>query len=311
MNDNTIGSLVPIYGIASPDLGCSCEHHAICGSLVYIEMLVRFKKRVVYSENYDCKTIMAAVWVTEGANRYVIGHVPENLSEYFHRLEGRIAQVYTIYHHSKDSNRMAFSKKNDGVCHAILVEKGVAWQPFAMEQTVGRPDVTNTVAVKASYFIYHDNAATEEFVEVGGNKHDNDHNDSSALSISPGGISRSTRTATTSSRIFNASNTAEGIVGLEKGAKPVAPQPGDYSYSGMHDQGPLPDLKQGGPMALLLRCVEGAKEYNNSFLTTLIEEEKEQKIKLTKSTMSSKTHSISSADSGGPSTKKEQNTKGW
>ncbi|KAG7363770.1 hypothetical protein IV203_031547 [Nitzschia inconspicua] len=126
MNDNTIGSLVPIYGIASPDLGCSCEHHAICGSLVHIDMLVRFKKRVVYSENNDCKTIMAAVWVTEGANRCVIGHVPENLSEYFHRLEGRIAQVYTIYHLSKDSNRMAFSKKNDGVCHAILVDKAIA-----------------------------------------------------------------------------------------------------------------------------------------------------------------------------------------
>ncbi|KAG7361460.1 hypothetical protein IV203_036561 [Nitzschia inconspicua] len=105
-----------------------------------------------------------------------------------------------------------------------------------MEQTVGRPDATNNVAVKATYFIFHDNAATEEFVEVGGNKHENDHNDSSALSISPGGISRSTRTATTSSRIFNASNTAEGIVGLQKGTKPVAPQPGDYSYSGMHDQ---------------------------------------------------------------------------
>ncbi|KAG7351924.1 hypothetical protein IV203_007972 [Nitzschia inconspicua] len=99
-----------------------------------------------------------------------------------------------------------------------------------MEQTVGRPDATNNVAVKATYFIFHDNAATEEFVEVGGNKHENDHNDSSALSISPGGIS-------------------------------------------------------------------------------LIEEEKEQKIKLTKSTMSSKTHSISSADSGGPSTKKSKTQK--
>ncbi|KAG7363924.1 hypothetical protein IV203_037126 [Nitzschia inconspicua] len=220
---------------------------------------------------------------SEGSNRCVIGHVPEKLSEYFHRLEGRIAQVYIIYQHSEDYNRMAFSNKNDGVCHAILFDKGIAWQPSAMEQTVGRPDATNNVAVKATYFIFHDNAATEEFVEVGGNKHENDHNDSTTLSISPGGISRSTRTATTSSRIFNASNTAEGIVGLQKGTKPVAPQPGDYSYSGMHDQGPLPDLKQGGPMALLLGCVEGAKEYNISFLTTLIEEEKEQTIKSTKS----------------------------
>jgi hypothetical protein len=47
MNDNTIGSLVSIYGIASPDLGCSCDHHAVCGSLVHIDMLVRFKKVAV------------------------------------------------------------------------------------------------------------------------------------------------------------------------------------------------------------------------------------------------------------------------
>ncbi|KAG7343947.1 hypothetical protein IV203_021955 [Nitzschia inconspicua] len=233
MNDNTIGSLVPIYGIASPDLGCSCEHHAICGSLVHIDMLVRFKKMVVYSE---------------GANRCVIGHVPEKLSEYFHRLEGRIAQVYTIYHLSKDSNRMAFSNKNDGGNHLQWNKQLVVQMPPILLSSKQR-------------------------------------------------------------RIFNASITAEGIVGLEKGTKPVAPQPGDYFYSGMHDQGPLPDLKEGGPMALLLGCVEGAKEYNNSFLTTLIEVEKEQKTKLTKSTMSSKTHSISSADSGGPSTKKSKTQK--
>ncbi|KAG7342829.1 hypothetical protein IV203_020773 [Nitzschia inconspicua] len=247
-NDNTIGSLVPIYGIASPDLGCSCEHHAICGSLVHIDMLVRFKKMVVYSENNNYKTIMAAVWVTEEANRCVIGHVPEKLSEYFHRLEGRIAQVSTIYHHSKDSNKMAFSNKNDGGNHPQWNKQLVVQMPPILLSSKQR-------------------------------------------------------------RIFNASITAEGIVGLEKGTKPVAPQPGDYFYSGMHDQGPLPDLKQGGPMALLLGCVEGAKEYNNSFLTTLIEVEKEQKTKLTKSTMSSKTHSISSADSGGPSTKKSKTQK--
>jgi hypothetical protein len=75
------------------------------------------------AENNNIKMIMAALWVTEGANRCVIGHVPEKFSEHFHLLEGRIAQVYTIFHLSKDANKMAFSNKNDGVCHAILVDK--------------------------------------------------------------------------------------------------------------------------------------------------------------------------------------------
>jgi hypothetical protein len=52
MNNNAIGSLVSIYGIASPDLGCSCDHHAVCGSLVHIDMLVRFKRMTLADGKY-------------------------------------------------------------------------------------------------------------------------------------------------------------------------------------------------------------------------------------------------------------------
>ena len=46
-------------------------------------------------------------------------------------------------------------------------------------------------------------------------------------------------------------------------------------YSGMHDQGPLPDLKEGGPLTLLTGCVKIAKNYNDEFLTQCIKEENE------------------------------------
>lgn len=55
------------------------------------------------------------------------------------------------------------------------------------------------------------------------------------------------------------------------------PQPGDDTYSGMHDQGPLPEMKEGGPMALLIGCVDAAKTFNNDFLTTAIQTEKLRK----------------------------------
>jgi hypothetical protein len=42
----------------------------------------------------------------------------------------------------------------------------------------------------------------------------------------------------------------------------------------MHDQGPLPELKEGGPIALLIGCVDAAKAFNNDFLTKAIETEK-------------------------------------
>ena len=45
----------------------------------------------------------------------------------------------------------------------------------------------------------------------------------------------------------------------------------------MHDQGPLPALKEGGPIAFLIGCTRLAKEHNDAFLTKCIEQEKEQK----------------------------------
>jgi hypothetical protein len=38
-----VGALVSIFGIASPSLGCTCEHHAVCGTVVHLDMLVRLK----------------------------------------------------------------------------------------------------------------------------------------------------------------------------------------------------------------------------------------------------------------------------
>ena len=49
MAQDFVGASVTIFGIDSPDLGCTCEHHAVCGSVVHLDMLVRFKKTLVLS----------------------------------------------------------------------------------------------------------------------------------------------------------------------------------------------------------------------------------------------------------------------
>lgn len=48
---------------------------------------------------------------------------------------------------------------------------------------------------------------------------------------------------------------------------PPKPQAGDEKYSGLHDSGPLPPPKEGGDMAILLHCVQQAKQLNDQFLT--------------------------------------------
>ena len=47
MGDTAVGVSVPVFGILSPDFGCSCEHHAICGTNTYLDMVVRFKTTIV------------------------------------------------------------------------------------------------------------------------------------------------------------------------------------------------------------------------------------------------------------------------
>ena len=59
-------------------------------------------------------------------------------------------------------------------------------------------------------------------------------------------------------------------VGLPEGVKAEKRPAGDESYSGIHDQGPLPPLREGGSMALLLQCAQQAKAFNDEYLTEVI-----------------------------------------
>jgi hypothetical protein len=54
----------------------------------------------------------------------------------------------------------------------------------------------------------------------------------------------------------------------------MQPQAGDYSYSGMHDDGTIPAPLEGGVMSQLIACVQKAKQTNDEYLTGIIQEEK-------------------------------------
>ena len=58
--------------------------------------------------------------------RCIVGHVPEEFQHLFGHLEGRVAQVTTIYANSEDRNKNAYSTSKDGVCIASLVDNPVA-----------------------------------------------------------------------------------------------------------------------------------------------------------------------------------------
>jgi len=74
-------------------------------------------------ENNQDTCIMGAYWVSEGADRCLIGHVNEGLKDLFPALDGRLAQVTEIYAHSANARKAVYSDRHNGVCFAMLVDK--------------------------------------------------------------------------------------------------------------------------------------------------------------------------------------------
>jgi hypothetical protein len=71
--------------------------------------------------------------------------------------------------------------------------------------------------------------------------------------------------------------TQPACLGLSEGQLPAKPEAGSFVYSGMHDQGPLIPPREGGEMAQLLGCVQAAKQFNDEYLTSILEDEKKVK----------------------------------
>jgi hypothetical protein len=67
---------------------------------------------------------MVAYWVTEGADRCIVGRIPFAYRGHFSRLDGRLAQVCRILPFRtkfQPGGRTEYSVKYQGVMHAFLI----------------------------------------------------------------------------------------------------------------------------------------------------------------------------------------------
>mmetsp|Transcript_26753 Transcript_26753/g.63807 ORF Transcript_26753/g.63807 Transcript_26753/m.63807 type:complete len:169 (-) Transcript_26753:67-573(-) len=147
------------------------------------------------------------------------------------------------------------------------------------------------VGITATYCICDNNATNESHnsssgIEGGAQQDDDTPPPSAAASTSVSYFDSNGTTTTTTTN--GDQETVEGETknerlrfGLPVGVdadKPGKPEPGDVSYSGMHDQGPLPRLnEERGPMYVLLNATRAAKTFNDQFMTEMIQKEKEKK----------------------------------
>jgi hypothetical protein len=77
-------------------------------------------------------------------------------------------------------------------------------------------------------------------------------------------------TTTTSTTTVSSSKKEEDVVVVVDDVVPTKPPAGSFTYSGMHDQGPLVSPREGGDMAILIACCEDAKAHTDEYLTQVI-----------------------------------------
>ena len=97
---------------------------------------------------------------------------------------------------------------------------------------------------------------------------------SDACNLSEQMIDEQDQTDTITKQLFDASNCPAATIGLPSSVEPTKPEPGDFTYSGVHDQGPLPLPKEGGKFAQIIGFVNAAKNASDKYLTEVIENEK-------------------------------------
>lgn len=75
---------------------------------------------------------MAVYWVTEGADRCIVGRLPHCYQRFHSRLHGRLAQVYRILPFRSTfqlGGRTEYSVKYKGVMHVALIGTSIGDVP--------------------------------------------------------------------------------------------------------------------------------------------------------------------------------------
>ena len=117
------GIVVQIVGTMMDTNGRSCEEHAVCGSVLEEDMVVRLRRVQVLVEGME-ETAIACIWVTDGVDRCRVGFLMHHMVAHAMRYDGALAQVTRVY--SGDSaecnsaeRRMFHAKR--GCCDATII----------------------------------------------------------------------------------------------------------------------------------------------------------------------------------------------
>ncbi len=86
-----------IVGTVAGNQGHTCEEHTInCGKVLEEDVVVRLRKVQVVVDRRE-KTVIAAVWVTDGINRCRVGFLKHHMVQHAAHFNGVLAQVTRVF----------------------------------------------------------------------------------------------------------------------------------------------------------------------------------------------------------------------
>ncbi len=117
------GIVVEIVGTEMGCQGRSCEEHAVCGSVLEEDMVVRLRKVQVVVEGQE-ETAIACYWVSDGIDRCRVGFLMRHMVVHARRYDGALAQVTKVFSAdefqcNREERRLFYSKR--GCCQATII----------------------------------------------------------------------------------------------------------------------------------------------------------------------------------------------
>jgi hypothetical protein len=121
MAHHPTGIAVDIVGIEASDCGRCCEEHAICGSVLVEDAVVRIRKVQIHVDGVE-ESALAAYWISNGIDRcHAVGFFQCHLVKHWKEYDARIAQVVNFYKDSESETKWKKNHKNLGCCQAVLI----------------------------------------------------------------------------------------------------------------------------------------------------------------------------------------------
>ena len=125
MSHHPWGRTVEILGIISPQNGCSCKEHPICGRVLQEDSVVHFRKVQVLIDRKE-ESAIAAFWVSDGV-------LPKYHVTNWKSLEGALAQITEIYTDDSESpTKQQKHYRNSGCSIGALISPPLLVCPPSM-----------------------------------------------------------------------------------------------------------------------------------------------------------------------------------